>query len=108
MLKCENLPRTNSTKYETQNILVKFQQNEHTPGQTGKVLLFHCIEINLASNCSYLFHLYLNALTCSIQGQKIIFESETGMLPPCQKDLYVRDRMFALAPIHAFVIYQIP
>ena len=31
MLKCENLPRTNSTKYETQNILVKFQQNEHTP-----------------------------------------------------------------------------
>ena len=32
MLKCENLPRTNFTKYETQNILVKFQQNEHTPG----------------------------------------------------------------------------
>ena len=32
MLKCENLPRTNSTKYETQNILVKFQQNEYTPG----------------------------------------------------------------------------
>ena len=31
MLMCENLPRTNSTKYETQNILVKFQQNEHTP-----------------------------------------------------------------------------
>ena len=31
MLKCENLPRTNSTKYETHNILVKFQQNEHTP-----------------------------------------------------------------------------
>ena len=31
MLKCENLPRTNSTKSETQNILVKFQQNEHTP-----------------------------------------------------------------------------
>ena len=30
MLKCENLPRTNSTKYETQNILVKFQQIEHT------------------------------------------------------------------------------
>ena len=30
MLKCENLPRTNSTKYETQNIVVKFQQNEHT------------------------------------------------------------------------------
>ena len=34
MLKCENLPRTNSTKYETQNILVKFQQNEHTPGSS--------------------------------------------------------------------------
>ena len=32
MLKCENLPRTNATKYKTQNILVKFQQNEHTPG----------------------------------------------------------------------------
>ena len=32
MLKCENLPRTNSTKSETQNIFVKFQQNEHTPG----------------------------------------------------------------------------
>ena len=32
MLKCVNLQRTNSTKYETQNILVKFQQNEHTPG----------------------------------------------------------------------------
>ena len=36
MLKCENLPRTNSTKYETQNILVKFQQNEHTPGLLNK------------------------------------------------------------------------
>ena len=33
MLKYENIPRTNSTKYETQNILVKFQQNEHTPGR---------------------------------------------------------------------------
>ena len=33
MLKCENLPRTNSTKYETQNILVKFQENEHTPAE---------------------------------------------------------------------------
>ena len=31
MLVCENLPRTNSTKSETQNIFVKFQQNEHTP-----------------------------------------------------------------------------
>ena len=30
-VKVWNLPRTNSTKYETQNILVKFQQNEHTP-----------------------------------------------------------------------------
>ena len=39
MLKCENLPRTNSTKYETQNILVKFQQNEHTPGRVLR--LFH-------------------------------------------------------------------
>ena len=39
MLKCENLPRTNSTKYETQNILVKFQQNEHTPGL--HVQIFH-------------------------------------------------------------------
>ena len=28
---CENLPRTNSTKCETQNIFVKSQQNEHTP-----------------------------------------------------------------------------
>ena len=36
MLKCENLPRTNSTKYETQNILVKFQQNEHTPAYSTK------------------------------------------------------------------------
>ena len=32
MLKCENLPRTNSKKSETQNIVVKFQQYEHTPG----------------------------------------------------------------------------
>ena len=32
MLKCESLPRTNWTKSETQNIFVKFQQNEHTPG----------------------------------------------------------------------------
>ena len=39
MLKCENLPRTNSTKYETQNILVKFQQNEHTPGDFVTVLV---------------------------------------------------------------------
>ena len=34
MLKCENLPRKNSTIYETQNILVKFQQNEHTPARS--------------------------------------------------------------------------
>ena len=34
MLKCENLPSTNSTKFETQNILVKFQQNKHTPVMT--------------------------------------------------------------------------
>ena len=40
MLKCENLPRTNSTKYETQNILVKFQQNEHTPAQIVIVTVF--------------------------------------------------------------------
>ena len=33
MLKCEHLPKTNSTKSETQNIVVKFQQNEHTLGQ---------------------------------------------------------------------------
>ena len=38
MLKCENLPRRNSTKYETQNILVKFQQNEHTPEVSLTVL----------------------------------------------------------------------
>ena len=38
MLKCENLPRTNSTKYETQNILVKFQQNEHTPDYVQLVI----------------------------------------------------------------------
>ena len=39
MFKCENLPRTNSTKYETQNILVKFQQNEHNPLNSVKVTL---------------------------------------------------------------------
>ena len=39
MLKCENLPRTNSTKYETQNILVKFQQNEHTPAYVKQIFM---------------------------------------------------------------------
>ena len=38
MLKCENLPRTNSTKYETINILAKFQQNEHTPAMLRYVV----------------------------------------------------------------------
>ena len=46
MLKCENIPRTNSTKYVTQNILVKFQQNEHTPGMhscsPNKADITHC------------------------------------------------------------------
>ena len=32
MLKCENPPRTNSTKSETQNFFAKIQRNEHTPG----------------------------------------------------------------------------
>ena len=32
MLKCENLPRTNSTKSETQFLVAKIQRNEHTPG----------------------------------------------------------------------------
>ena len=45
MLKCENLPRTNSTKYETQNILVKFQQNEHTPGTISKFVSVQNIKI---------------------------------------------------------------
>ena len=31
IVKGRNLPRTNSTKSETQNILAKKQQNEHTP-----------------------------------------------------------------------------
>ena len=31
ILKGRNLPRTNSTKSETQNIFAKKQQNEHTP-----------------------------------------------------------------------------
>ena len=33
-----NLPRTNSTKYETQNIFAKKQQNEHTPGDIFKLV----------------------------------------------------------------------
>ena len=32
MLKCENLPRTNSEKSETQFVFAKIQENEHTPG----------------------------------------------------------------------------
>ena len=32
IVKGRNLPRTNSTKCETQNIFPKKQQNEHTPG----------------------------------------------------------------------------
>ena len=43
MLKCQNLPRTNSTKYETQNILVKFEQNEHTPAKSQNVVLFRVV-----------------------------------------------------------------
>ena len=33
ILKGRNLPRTNSTKSETQNIFAKKQENEHTPGR---------------------------------------------------------------------------
>ena len=43
MLKCENLPRTNSTKYETQNIFVKFQQNEHTPALDCAAVLYFMV-----------------------------------------------------------------
>ena len=32
IVKGRNLPRTNSTKSETQNIFAKKQENEHTPG----------------------------------------------------------------------------
>ena len=46
MLKCENLPRINSTTSETQNILVKFQQNKHTPGEIQfNVLISKSIDI---------------------------------------------------------------
>ena len=31
IVKGRNLPRTSSTKYETQNIFAKKKQNEHTP-----------------------------------------------------------------------------
>ena len=34
-----NLPRTNSTKSENQNIFAKKQQNEHTPPQIIKILI---------------------------------------------------------------------
>ena len=34
-----NVPRTNSTKSETQNIFAKKQQNEHTPPQIIKILI---------------------------------------------------------------------
>ena len=48
MLKCENLPRTNSTKYETQNILVKLQQNEHTPwAQEAETLIISPVPLTL-------------------------------------------------------------
>ena len=46
MLKCENLPRTNSTKYETQNILVKFTI---TSKKEGNVIGFFG-ELNALSN----------------------------------------------------------
>ena len=35
-----NLPRTNSTKSETQNIFGKKQQNEHTPAQNWALTYF--------------------------------------------------------------------
>ena len=39
IVKGRNLPRTNSTKCETQIIFAKKQQNEHTPGfQEGRQL----------------------------------------------------------------------
>ena len=36
IVKGRNLPRTNSTKSETQIIFAKKQENEHTPGFTTK------------------------------------------------------------------------
>ena len=35
-----NIPRTNSTKSEIQNIFAKKQQNEHTPAQNGALTYF--------------------------------------------------------------------
>ena len=40
IMRGRNLPRTNSTKSETQNIFAKKQENEHTPGPWGNFFLF--------------------------------------------------------------------
>ena len=46
IVKGRNLPRTNSTKCETQNIFAKKQQNEHTPEQSKNIgkYLYTCTE----------------------------------------------------------------
>ena len=40
IVKGRNLPRTNSTKSETQNIFAKKQQNDNTPPKNGAQLFF--------------------------------------------------------------------
>ena len=40
IVKGRNLPRTNSTKSETQIIFAKKQQNEHTPTKNGVLTYF--------------------------------------------------------------------
>ena len=40
IVKGRNLPRTNSTKSETQNIFAKKQQNKHTPAQNRVLTYF--------------------------------------------------------------------
>ena len=44
-----NLPRTNSTKCETQIIFAKNQENEHTPGSRGRRKLTHsdCVSLKI-------------------------------------------------------------
>ena len=66
ILKGRNLPRTNSTKSETQNIFAKKQENEHTPGlmKDSRPLVQYVYEMQVED--------YLNDMRTSIFYRPLI------------------------------------
>ena len=66
IVKGRNLPRTNSTKSETQIIFAKKQQNEHTPASVSEKYVYKLDEICFSLFFSSMFGLICKHITHDI------------------------------------------